>query len=73
MRLRPFIGADEAPRPFSEVLAERSVTDPARRVLEDVAELEAEAEASADPNERRQLQGRAEALRCAIAESRRTR
>lgn len=67
MRLRSFISASEAPRPFSEVLAERSAADPRKRVLEDIADLEGRAREAAkagDQVEAKRLQCEAEALRC---------
>lgn len=72
MRERPFIAAGEQPRPFSEVLAERSHSDPGLRrreaVLEQIADLEASALDAADSAERKRLQCEAEALRCALHE-----
>lgn len=70
MRLRPFIPANEPPRPFSEVLAERRAMDPAARVadaaMDQVLELESQAADASDPATRKRLLCEAEDLRCAM-------
>lgn len=68
MRDRPFIMANEAPRSYGDVIAERMMDDPRRRVFREIDELEGRAAAAADPIERKRLQCEAEALRCALAE-----
>jgi hypothetical protein len=71
-RARPFISANETPRPYRDVVAERNREDPhfraRERVLADVARLEGEAADARDPGEAKRLQCEAEALRCALAE-----
>jgi len=66
MRDRPFLTAGESPRPYSEVRAEQRGDDPARRLLEEIAELEAEAAAADVAADRKALQLEAEELRCAL-------
>jgi|GEM_PF-2996443 len=72
MRERPFIAASEAPRPFSEIRAERDGSDLDKhtrdRALKQIASLEGEAFETADPAIRKRLLCEAEALRCAIDE-----
>jgi hypothetical protein len=65
-RDRPFIQAGDPHRPYSEILAERRITDPAAVVRGQIALLEAEATAHADPAERKRLQCEAEELRCQL-------
>lgn len=76
MRDRAFIAANEPPRPFSEIRAERNAGDldriAADRALKQIAALEGEAFDAADPATRKRLLCEAEALRCAIDELRRT-
>lgn len=69
MRLRPYLSGSEAPRPFSDVLADRGTTDPSQRVLEEIHQLEREAQACDDLVERNRLQCQAEDLRCALDEN----
>jgi hypothetical protein len=77
LRARPFIRADEPPRPFSEVLAERREQDPVARAIraamDKIAELEGAAAEEADAVKRKALLCHAEAIRCAIDESPRRR
>ena len=68
MRTRPFISANESPRPYSETVAERRITDPREVVLGQIRLLESEAQAADDPAERDRLQCEAEGLRCALHE-----
>ena len=72
-RDRPFIRANEQPRPYSELQSERSAFDPAEAVLRQVADLEADAAEAADPALAKRLQCEAEDLRCSLHESRRAR
>jgi len=66
VRTRPFIQANEPPRPYSDILSERRITDPREVVLGQIRLLEAEAQAVDDAKERARLQCEAEALRCAL-------
>lgn len=72
MRARPFIPAGEAPRPFSEIRAERDNLDADRRRIDntrdEIARLEGEALDAASPAERKRLQCEAEALRAWLDE-----
>lgn len=71
MRNRPFLQANESPRPYSEIRAEREANDPDARqrasVMAHIAMLEAEAKGCSIEVERRLLQCEAEALRCALS------
>jgi len=67
MRSRPYLSASEPPRPYSEIVAERRRADPTHRILDDIAEMEAEAAAMTDPVERKRRQCEAEELRCQLA------
>jgi hypothetical protein len=77
MRDRPFVSGSESPRLYSDIRAERELTDPRLRlkqqVLADVAALESEAAEATTIEERNRLQCKAEALRCALAEQPETR
>ena len=67
MRDRPYIQAGDPPRPYSDIRAERRITDPAAVVRGQIALLEAEAAACTDsPTERTRLQCEAEELRCRL-------
>jgi len=66
VRDRPYIQAGDPPRPYSDIRAERRVTDPAAVVRGQIALLEAEAAAAPTNAERVRLQCEAEALRCAL-------
>jgi len=66
VRDRPYIQAGDPPRPYSDIRAERRVTDPAAVVRGQIALLEAEAAAASTDAERTRLQCEAEALRCAL-------
>lgn len=68
MRDRPFVAANEPPRPFSEVLAERALGDPRRHALDEIARIEGLALEASDPAERKRLQCDAEDLRAALHE-----
>ena len=72
MRDRPFIQANEPPRPFSDVVAERRISDPAFRQREQVVariqEIEGEAAGADHAGERKSLQCEAEALRLELDE-----
>ena len=66
MRDRPYIQSGDPPRPYSDIRAERRITDPAAVVMGQIALLEAEAAAAPTNAERARLQCEAEALRCAL-------
>lgn len=68
MRDRPFIQANESPRPYSEIRAERSDIGLEHAVLQRIAGLEVDAAAAEDPAEARRLQCEAEDFRCALHE-----
>jgi hypothetical protein len=70
MRDRPFIAANEPPRPYSEIRRERSGFDLVERVLAAVDGLEADAFEAENPAEAKRLQCEAEDLRCALEEHR---
>lgn len=73
MRDRPFISANEPPRPYGDVLAERRQMDPAyqrkKATLAEIGRLEAEAADQQDPAERKRIQCEAEGLRCLLADN----
>jgi hypothetical protein len=72
MRDRPFIAANEQPRPYSDVRAERdALSADSRRVetmREDIARLEGAAAEAVDPATRKRLQCEAEAVRITLDE-----
>ena len=72
MRDRPFLPASEAPRPYSEVRAERDAGDTdgliRERTLKRIAAIEAEACELVDPAARKRLLCEAEAMRSALYE-----
>lgn len=73
MRIGAFLSGSDAPRPFSEVVAERRRLDPRQRAIDLVAGLELEADEArraGDVNRARDLQCEAEEVRAAIHENR---
>jgi hypothetical protein len=66
MRDRPFIQANESPRPYSELRGERQAFDPTEAVMRQIVELEAGAREADDPGQAKRLQCEAEDLRCSL-------
>lgn len=66
MRSQPYISGSEAPRLFSDVIAERRACSPAERVMADIHALEAEAAGEQDPRKRKDILCRAEEMRCQL-------
>lgn len=70
MRDRPFLPANEFPRPYSDLQAERLASDLTHRMREslkaNIRMLEAEAQCASTEAERQVRQCEAEALRCRL-------